>query len=254
LASLPHTGVSPVSEGVESWRAVARLEARVCELEQENTRLRRFAAVAAHELTEPVVVAGEYASQLLDRLGSATDPQSRSDLEALSRGAARMRLTIETFLHEAHLADRALPREPVDLSALLEDSLRLLEHQIRAASVHVVAGPLPTVRGHELLLGIVFKNLLANALRYGTHGGAIGVTASRFGALWRISVENEGTPIQPHERRRIFEPFERGRRNGEPAGAGLGLAIVRSIVERHGGSIRVSRSPDGNRFEFTLPS
>jgi signal transduction histidine kinase len=234
-------------------RALARLEARVAELERDNARLDRFAAVAAHELTEPAVIAQEYAALLLDRLGTDADPQSRSDLQALSRGAAHMRLIVETLLQEARVADRSLARVPVDLSELVHDGRALLANEIRARDACVVVGPLPTVLGDELLLGILMKNLLSNAVRYGARGGTVRVGAARHERGWRVSVTNQGPPIPAAERRHIFEPFQRGRAGRSGGGAGLGLAICRAIVERHGGAIGLRVSPADNRFHFTLP-
>jgi signal transduction histidine kinase len=229
------------------------LDARVAELERDYARLEHFAAIAAHEMCEPLVTTEAYASLLLDRLGNHADPQSRSDLEALSRGAARMRLVVETLLHEAR-SGASLACEVVDLSALAEDCLDLLAHEISRRQARIVVRPLPQVLGQPSLLGTVMKNLLSNALRYGPRtGGTIRTSASRLEDAWRISVVSQGTPIRREDRQRIFVPFERGAGERRIEGAGLGLAICRRIVERHGGIIGVEPAPRGNRFYFTIP-
>jgi signal transduction histidine kinase len=229
------------------------LAARVAELERENARLERFVAVAAHEMSEPLVMTGAYASTLLERLGARADPASRSDLEALLRAVARMRLLVETLLQDAR-SEASLTREVVDLSRVVEAGLDLLGHEIRSRRTRIAVGWLPSVSGEPLLLATVMRNLLSNALRYGSrNGGTIRVSASQAGSLWRISVESEGTPITPEDRQRIFLPFERGRDERRSKGVGLGLAISRQIVERHGGTLGVESCPGGNRFYFTIP-
>jgi signal transduction histidine kinase len=241
-----------VGERTELPLEVSRLGARVAELERDYARLERFAAVAAHEMSEPLVKTEAYATLLLERLGSRADPESRSELEALSRGAARMRLVIDTLLNEAR-SETALVREVVDLSRVVDDCFDLLVHEIRCRLARTVVRPLPSVKGDPTLLGTVMKNLLSNALKYGPRrGGTIRIDASRTGNAWRISVVSEGRPIPREDRERIFAPFERGRDERRSQGVGLGLAISRRIVERHGGVMGVEPCPGGNRFYFTV--
>ena len=110
------------------------------------------------------------------------------------------------------------------------------------------------VRGDRILIGEAIDNLLDNALRYGCgDGGAIRVSACIEGGMARLVVEDDGPGVPPEERERIFERFERGVEDGSD-GCGLGLAIVREIAERHGGSVRLTASVGGARFELDLPS
>ncbi len=232
---------------------VSRLSARVAELERDYARLERFVAMAAHEMSEPLVTTQAYATMLLERLGNRLDRESRSDLEALSRGAARMRLVVDTLLDDAR-SRASLAREVIDLSRVVEDCLDLLGHEVRIRRARIVVSQLPSVSGEPSLLGTVMKNLLSNALRYGPReGGMIRINASRAEAAWRISVMSEGTPIPPEDRQHIFLPFERGRGERRSKGAGLGLAISRHIVERQGGRLGVEPCGRGNRFFFTIP-
>jgi signal transduction histidine kinase len=235
---------------------IEQLSARVGELEREKADLEEFAAVAAHELVEPLVMTEAYATMVIGRLDEQAHAESRRDLDALARGAARLRLLVETLLHDARSSGRSLRHRPVDLNAVVRECLTVLRPEIEARRTPVEVGELPEVVGDESLLSGLFVNLLINALKYSPrHGGTIRVGAGRDGSLWRLFVDSDGPTIPPEDRHRIFEPFHRGRHERRTRGAGLGLAISRRIVERHGGRIGVTATNgSGNRFFFTLPA
>jgi signal transduction histidine kinase len=234
---------------------VVMLRQRVEDLEREKESLERFAGVAAHELLEPLVMAEGHATLLVEGLGDQLEGTARDDLESLLRGASRMRIIVETLLHDARSSSRPLKRVPVDLGQVAAESVELLYHEVRAHRATVDVGPLPVVPGDPVLLGGVVKNLILNALRYGPrHDGTVAVHARRTPDGWRIIVTSEGTTVPREDRRRIFDPFRRGTRERRHHGTGLGLWICRSIVERHGGKIGVQpMRPRGNRFYFTIP-
>jgi|tagenome__1003787_1003787.scaffolds.fasta_scaffold20778296_2 signal transduction histidine kinase len=232
-----------------------RLRARVAQLEREVADVEAFAAVAAHELVEPLVLTEAYAAMVSDRLDDDLHADSRRDLDALGRGAARMRVLVETLLHEARSAGHNLSFGPVDLDVVVGDCLSLLAPEIEARGARVEIGELPVVWGEETLLGGVFSNLLINALKFSPrHGSTIRIGAVEEASQWRLWVESQGPSIPVEDRSRIFNPFHRGRGERRARGAGLGLAICRRIVERHGGEIGVTAvNGGGNRFYFTLP-
>jgi signal transduction histidine kinase len=228
--------------------------AELAELQAAYGRLEAFAAIAAHELSEPLVTTEAYATLLRERLGARVDDESRRELDALTRTASRLRLVVETLLHEARCGHGPIQCEHVALNEVLDDCLSLLAHEIALREARFIVQPLPAVQGEPSMLGIVLKNLLSNALRYGPRSGAvIRVGASRTDDDWRISVVSEGKAIPKRDRERIFAPFERGNCERRTVGTGLGLAISRNIVERHGGTIGVKPCPRGNRFYFTIP-
>lgn len=243
------------TEGSGADVAVHLLQQRVEELERDKEALERFAGVAAHELMEPLVMAEAYATLLAESLGDRLQGKERDDLDHLLRGASRMRLIVETLLHDARSSSRPLKRVPVDLGQVVAESIELLRHEIRVQRATIDVGPLPVVRGDPVLLAGLVKNLLLNALRYGPRrGGTVAVHARRGPGAWRIIVTSEGNTVPREDRRRIFDPFRRGTRERRYDGTGLGLAICRSIVERHGGKIGVQpMRPRGNRFYFTIP-
>jgi signal transduction histidine kinase len=237
-------------------RELKTLSARVEQLEREKAAVEAFAAVAAHELVEPLVMTEAYATMVSDRLDADQHADSRRDLDALSRGAARLRLLIETLLHDARTSGREIKRDPVDLNHIVEESLALLAPEIAARGADVEVETLPSVVGEEALLSGLFANLLINALKYSPRQSPeIRVRALREAESWRVEVESSGPTIPVEDRERIFEPFHRGTGERRAHGAGLGLATCRRIVERHGGAIGVrATNGSGNVFHFTLPA
>ena len=251
-------------------REIHRLSARVAELERERVELVRerveqqreyrelegVVAMAAHELLNPLIMTEAYATLIAERAGFGLDLESRRDLSTLASVSSRVRMTVEALLNDARDSERPLRYEPVDLSEVLEHCLQTLEPQLRAREAHVDVDPMPVVKGNPALLAGVFGNLLSNALKYGPRdGGDIRVSVSRSEAGWTFAVQSPGPAIPSRERERIFEPWQRGRDERRAKGAGLGLAIVRKIVERHGGEVGVTAPNDAsNRFFFTLPA
>src|SRR5215211_4266227 len=233
-----------------------RLRARISELEREKADVESFAAVAAHELLAPLILADAYATAIADRLDGELHAESRRDLDALRQAAARTRLLGETLLHDARSHGRKLRRRPIDLSRVMSECLTLLAPEIERRRADVRLAQLPEVYAEKALISVVFTNLLLNALRYGPRDhGTILVDATPDDASWRFSVQSQGAPIPVEDRVRIFEPYHRGRGERRARGAGLGLAICQQIVERHGGEIGVTAAPNGdNRFYFTLPA
>jgi chemotaxis family two-component system sensor kinase Cph1 len=230
---------------------VARLRSRVAQLEREKLEVDAFAAIAAHELMEPLVMIEVHAAIV----AAADDPKEAAEAaDGLGRAASRLRRLVEAILHDARAGEEGVARHPVDLERVLGDVLVLLRPEIEARSARVVTGPMPTVTGDEALLGGLLTNLLTNALKYGPRAHAnIQVAADRDGAYWRVTIEDDGPPIPDAERGRIFEPFQRAQHERRSRGTGLGLSICRRIVERHGGRIGLAPQDAGNCFYFTLP-
>ncbi len=237
-------------------REVERLAARVAQLEREKADVEAFAAVAAHELVEPLVMTEAYAAILSDRLSDPEHADSRRDLDALGRGVARMRLLAESLLYDARASERPLERKPVDMHAVARDCLALLGPEIASRGARVELAEMPGVLGEEALLSGVISNLLINALKYSPRQGAgIRIGGTREESVCSFFVESEGPTIPTEDRTRIFRAYQRGLGERRATGSGLGLAICRRIVERHGGEIGVAAANgSGNRFFFTLPA
>ena len=223
--------------------------------EREREAIEFFAAAAAHELMEPLIVAEALARSVEEQLEDQADDATRGDLERLVGAVSRMRLLVETLLVNARSHGRPLERRPVNLERLVRDSIALLEREMRARNARILVADLPVVQGDAVMLAAVVNNLLINALRYGPRkDGEVRIEARCEPAHWQISVTSQGPTLSTHDRARIFEPYRRGTHERRVAGAGLGLTICRSFVERHGGAIGVAPAAGGNRFHFTIPA
>jgi signal transduction histidine kinase len=233
----------------------ARFAARIQQLTREKEAAEGFAAVAAHELVEPLIMTEALVAMLTERLERGDDENVVREIELIGRTIVRARMTAEVLLHERRAAGRrALHTEPVDLAAVVDECVRLIEHRLARWDARVVVGPLPTVRAEPVLAHGLYFNLLVNALRYGQEGGTIELGGEPDGSFWRLWVSNDGPLIAPEDRHRIFAPFERGTGEQRLRGSGLGLVICRRIAERHGGRIGVEAVDGRNRFWFTLPA
>jgi len=236
-------------------KAEANLLQKVEELNRSNQELEQFAYIASHDLQEPLRMVASY-TQLLSRrykgqLGSdadefiafAVDGASRmqrliQDLLAYSRAGTKAKLLFDTSSEEA------LQQALVNLRGAIEESHAVVTHD-----------PLPTVLADEMQLVQLFQNLVGNAVKYQNPGiPRIHISAARNGGnKWRFSIKDNGLGIDSQYFDKIFGMFQRLHKREEFAGTGVGLAICKKIVERHGGSISVESQPGhGSTFHFAL--
>ena len=168
-----------------------------------------------------------------------------------------MQRLIEDLLQLSRIETKARPLVPTDAGEVVADALRLMETSIREAGATVTVGDLPTVMADAAQLAQVFTNLVGNALKYRRQDvpPEVRISAERAGRFWRFAVEDNGIGIEAEYFDRIFEMFQRLHTHDEYEGTGIGLAVVKKIVERHGGRIRVESTPgEGSTFFFTLPA
>ncbi len=233
---------------------VEQLESRVAELEEHSRAMEGFAAIAAHQLSEPLIVAESGAIMIAEDLEDTLDEDLRARLDGIGRRAARARQVVDALLLDAR-AQTGVDVKPVDTETVVAQVLEDLAPRLHEREMIVDVGPLPTVLAERRLVSVVYENLLSNALKYGPRdGGRIDLRGEEHEHGWRLTVTSEGTPLIGRDRTRIFEPFRRVPGERRAPGSGLGLAICARLIERLGGTIGVDPDADGNTFWFVLPA
>lgn len=250
-----------VSEDIsERKRMEADLLRSVEELQRSNAELERFAHLASHDLKEPTRTIVSFAQLLERRLAAAgaTDEETRGYLEHLMSGARRMRQTVDDLLTYARSDTRQERFRAVNLTVALDAALAPLNDSIAAEGAVVqVRGPLPEVHGLDAQIVQLLSALLGNALkfRHPERPPCITISAAPEGAFWRVEIADNGIGLDQSRCNEAFALFKRLHGPGVTPGSGLGLALARRIVERHGGVIRLSSQPgDGTCVSFTLPA
>lgn len=232
------------------------VESRTAALTEANAEMERFAFVAAHDLQEPLRAIITY-SQLVERaVGDRLDDQQRGWLGELMGSARRMRGLLhdtQIFLGEVAIP---LPRAPIPAGEALAVAQRKLSDQIRESGAKIDIGPMPDVWADPHRLTEIFSALLSNAIEYRSPDRPchVSVTAQRVGDYDIIDVADNGMGIDPAYFDRIFEVFQRLHARAGYAGTGMGLAIVRKMLNRLGGMVKVrSQAGAGSTFSVYLP-
>ncbi|MFA9425210.1 PAS domain S-box protein [Natronorubrum sp. A-ect3] len=236
-------------------RDITHRKARERALKESNERLEQFAHAASHDLQEPLRMVSSYLQLIEQRYADELDEDGQEFIEFAVDGAERMRKMIDGLLEFSRVETRGEPLEPVELDDVLADVRRDLAVQIEEHDAEITAESLPCVEGDGNQLRQVFQNILSNAIEYaGDNAPRIDVSAHRAGSKWVISVSDEGIGIDPDDADRVFGLFNRLHAANEHDGSGIGLALCKRIIERHGGQIWVDSEPgDGATFSFALP-
>jgi PAS domain S-box-containing protein len=228
------------------------------DLARSNRDLQRFAYAASHDLQEPLRTVIGFSQLLQRRHGGTLDPEADEFIAFIVEAGMRMQRLIEDLLQLSRVGTRARPLERTDAGTIIADALRLLEAAIREAGATVVVDDdLPPVMADPDQLAQVFSNLVGNAIKYGREGvpPEVRISAARRDGMVEFSVADNGIGIEAEYFDRIFVVFQRLHSRDEYDGTGIGLAIVKRIVERHGGTVRVESVPgEGSTFFFTLPA
>ncbi|MGQ3412879.1 sensor histidine kinase [Natrinema sp. LN54] len=234
--------------------AYERVEELNKQLEASNERLEEFAYAASHDLQEPLRMVVKYLELLDERYGDRFDGDAEDFVEYAIDGAERMQRMIESLLAYSRIETDADPFEPVDLEAMLEEVLTDLQIKIEEHDAEITVEELPRVKGDRGQLRQLFQNLLDNAIQYsGDEPPSVRVSAEDDGSEWVISVRDEGIGMDPEQTDRVFEVFQRLHTQNEHPGTGIGLAMCKRIVERHGGEIWIDSAPgEGTTFSLTL--
>lgn len=242
-------------EIAERSEAEQALSSRTRELTVSNEELQAFGYSMSHDLREPVRLIGLY-SQMLERSSPPASADSRFFLDTIRKNALRMQEMIEQLLLLSRIGRSDTARVAVDLNRVVETVREDLADAISANSAEIVVGPMPTVEGWPDRLSVLFHNLVGNALKYRREEvpPLIEIAAIEGEQDWEIAVRDNGIGFDQEYAEKIFGVFKRLHVSDKYGGTGVGLAIARRIVERHGGWIWAEGRPgDGSTFRFKLP-
>jgi len=239
----------------ELRRAHDELAKKADELQRSNAELEQFAYVASHDLQEPLRMVSSYTQLLARRYNDKLPGEAQEFMHYVVDGAARMKQLIEDLLAYSRVGTKGKEFKPVPVEAPLKRAIANLHAAISESSAGVTWDALPSVQADEVQLAQLFQNLIGNALKFrGPAVPRIHVSAGEQAGEWRITVADNGIGIEPQYFERIFMLFQRLHTMGEYPGTGIGLAICKKVVERHGGRIWVNSTPgEGSQFHFTLP-
>lgn len=251
----PLTAIAHVLDINERKAAETELDLTRRNLERSNAELDQFAYVASHDLKEPLILLSAYARMLAERHGDHLDEEGRTFLGHVRDEATRMKSMIDDLLDYSRLQTRVEDSSSVELGEVLDTALHTLGPRIEEADAKVeVQSPLPVVEGSPAQFERLFRNLIGNAIKFrGEAPPVVCVSAERQNGEWLIAIADNGIGVDPGKAGRIFDVFQRLHSQDQYAGTGMGLAICKRIVERHGGRIWVDPAPGGGSvFKFTL--
>jgi PAS domain S-box-containing protein len=249
-------GVVCISQDITARKQHERERERlVRELRRSNEDLVQFSYVVSHDLQAPLRTIRSFTELLVQKHNQKLDEEAREFLSLIVAGAQNMEQIIQALLRYAQAGEEPIMQEPVSMEAVLAGARLNLQALINEKGAEITNSPLPTVRGDPTLLLQLLQNLIGNALKYSRSGVTprIELSARQLSeTVYEFSVRDNGIGISPENLDLIFAPLKR-LHGQEVAGTGIGLAICKKIVERHGGRIWVeSRPGEGSTFYFTL--
>lgn len=239
----------------EIIKDVTELKKTTTLLECRNRELNCFTSTLSHDLAAPVRGIQSLAEDLQERCREFPDPEAHEDLRLILDSATRMQTLILDLLSFARLDGQPLTGQPVSCPAVLEQALANLRAEIKQSGAQVSSDPLPTISGNATQLTQLFQNLIGNAIKFcRLEAPRVHVSAAHIEAGWEFAIRDNGIGMDPADLEKIFKPFQRLYSQEVFPGTGIGLAICRTIVERHGGRIWVeSEKGRGSVFRFLLP-
>jgi PAS domain S-box-containing protein len=235
--------------------AEEKLARRADELARINAELEQFAYVASHDMREPLRMIASYLQLLAQRYKGSIDDRADKYIHYAVEGAKRMQELITDLSAYTRVGTGAVSFQSVDCANCVSVAIANLKLIVEESGAQVTWGSLPVVMGEPGQLAQVFQNLIENAIKYrGEKPPQIRIIAERNGSNWLFTIADNGIGIDPRFSSRIFRIFQRLHEPDKYPGTGIGLAIVKKIVERHGGKIWVESCPgEGASFHFTIP-
>ena len=259
LPKLPHAIRRALHEQqlrTQRREAEEALALKVKELARTNQDLEQFAYVASHDLQEPLRMVAAYTQLLAEKYKGKLDEQADKYIHYAVDGAVRMQTLVHDLLAFSRSGREGTEMSATDCNTIVQQALLNLEAAVRDSGAQVTCGALPTVHANGGQLRQVFQNLIGNAIKFRRpEPPLVQIAAQKEGKEWLFSVVDNGIGISPDHLNDIFVIFHRLHAREEYAGNGIGLAICKRIVERHGGMIWVeSEKESGTTFKFSLPA
>ena len=238
----------------ERKRAQDELAEKVNELARSNQELEQFAYVASHDLQEPLRMVAAYTELLAERYGGKLDAQADRYIHYAADGARRMQTLIQDLLAFSRVGRQQAEFAAVNFEEVVDLAIANLQTVIAESQAIIKREGLPRVAAVQSLMVQVFQNLISNAIKFrGNSTPCVEIAAERSSRQWTFSVADNGIGIAPEHREEVFAIFKRLHTRQEYPGNGIGLALCRKIIERHGGNIWVTSEPGkGSIFRFTL--
>ena len=226
------------------------------ELARSNEDLQQFAYVASHDLQEPLRMVTSYVELLGRRYRGRLDDDADDFIGFAVDGAKRMQVLIDDLLAYSRVGTHAGPFEPTSCEDAVDGATSNLESSIKESGAAVTRAELPTVMGDRSQLTQLFQNLIGNAIKFRAEDPPrVKIQARKKDDEWEFAVSDNGIGVDPKHGERIFVIFQRLHGRAEYSGTGIGLAVCKKVVQRHGGGIWLEpNSPRGSKFVFTLPA
>lgn len=239
----------------ERKRDEEKLKQLMEELKRSNTDLEQFASVANHDLREPLRTITSFLQLLEKRCKGSLDKDAMEFINFAVDGAGRMDKLLAGLLNYSRVHSQGKPMKPVSVQDSLNDAMLNLRKIIAESNAEIVSEPLPTLNADWMQLTQLFQNLIHNAIKFRSEQRLqIHITSKKEGNHFLFSVSDNGIGIEPQYHDHIFTIFRRVNSKDERSGHGVGLAVCKKIVERHGGKIWLESTPGkGSTFFFTIP-
>ncbi len=241
-----------ITEKIKAQEDLRKLNKRLTE---SNKELEQFAYVASHDLQEPLRMVSSFLQLLEKKYKGQLDDSAHQYIHFAVDGSERMKTLINDLLKFSRVGTTAEENSEVDCNMLLKNVIKVYEQKINENEARIRVGELPVIKGNKTQLEQLFQNLIGNALKYrGKDAPCIEIGATEEGPGWVFHVKDNGIGIEKKFYEKVFVIFQRLHGKNEYGGTGIGLAICKKIVERHGGKIWIESEPgNGTTFYFSFP-